>query len=41
MTTVAVLKMKNKALHSKNSKNSTHVSLAIFTTQDATNSCTL
>ena len=38
MTTVAVLKMKNKALHSKNSKNCTHVFLAIFTTWDTTNS---
>ena len=30
--------MRNKALHYKNSKNSTHVFLAIFTTPDTTNS---
>ena len=30
MTTAAVLKMKNKALHSKNCKSCTHVFLAIF-----------
>ena len=41
MTIAAVLKMKNKALHSKTSKNCTHVFLAIFTMQDTTNSRTL